>query len=111
MKSAAQSSTPALQERRRRSGTLKSNWRAYRRNWKAIAQCWSRQAPTWRAPRRNCSNANRRLQEQRRAAILHAVSAASSVRNRITQAEERIAALDREAQRLHGESEAGNYQL
>ena len=41
-----------------------------------------------------------RQQEQRRDAILQAVSAASAVRNRITQAEERIAALDREAQRL-----------
>ncbi len=52
-----------------------------------------------------------REQEQRRAAILQAVSAASSVRNRITQAEERIAALDRESERLRGESEAGHHQL
>ena len=52
-----------------------------------------------------------REQEQRRAAILQAVSSASSVRNRITQAEERIAALDRESQRLRTESDAGNHQL
>jgi chromosome segregation protein len=52
-----------------------------------------------------------REQEQRRTSILQAVSAASAVRNRITQAEERIAALDRESQRLHGETEAGNHQL
>ena len=52
-----------------------------------------------------------REQEQRRAAILQAVSSASSVRNRMTQAEERIAALDRESQRLHTESDAGNHQL
>ena len=44
-----------------------------------------------------------RQQEQRRDAILQTVSAASAVRNRITQAEERIAALDRESQRLHDE--------
>ena len=41
-----------------------------------------------------------RQQEQRRGHMLQAVSAASAVRNRITQAEERIAALEREAQRL-----------
>ena len=52
-----------------------------------------------------------RQQEQRRSAILQAVSAASSVRNRITQAEERIAALDREAQRLEDETAAANQQL
>ena len=37
-----------------------------------------------------------------------AVSATSAVRNRITQAEERIAALDREAQRLHDETAAAD---
>ncbi len=47
-----------------------------------------------------------RRQEQRRDAILQTVSAASAVRNRITQAEERIAALDRESQRLHDETAA-----
>ena len=52
-----------------------------------------------------------RQQEQRRAAVLQAVSAASSVRNRITQAEERIAALDRESTRLHDETSAANLQL
>ena len=39
------------------------------------------------------------------------MSAASPVRNRITQAEERIAALDREAQRLKTEAAAANQQL
>jgi chromosome segregation protein len=52
-----------------------------------------------------------REQEQRRTAIFEAVSAASSVRNRITQAEERMAALDRESQRLHNDSAAANHQL
>jgi len=52
-----------------------------------------------------------RQQEQRRDAILQAVSAASAVRNRITQAEERIAALDRESHRLHDETSAANRQL
>ncbi len=52
-----------------------------------------------------------RQQEQRRDAILQAVSAASAVRNRITQAEERIAALDREAQRLQDETAAALGQI
>ncbi len=52
-----------------------------------------------------------RQQELRRSAILQAVSAASSVRNRITQAEERIAALDREAKRLEGETATAHQQL
>ncbi len=50
-------------------------------------------------------------QESRRSAILQAVSAGSSVRNRITQAEERIAALDREARRLEDETRTANQQL
>jgi chromosome segregation protein len=52
-----------------------------------------------------------RQQEQRRDAILQAVSAISALRNRITQAEERIAALDRDSQRLHDETSAANQQL
>ncbi len=52
-----------------------------------------------------------RQQEQRRDAILQAVSAASAVRNRITQAEERIAALDREAHRLQDETAAALQQI
>ena len=52
-----------------------------------------------------------RQQELRRSAILQAVSAASTVRNRITQAEERIAALDREAHRLEEETTAACRQL
>ncbi len=52
-----------------------------------------------------------RQQEQRRDAILQAISAASGVRNRITQSEERVAALDREAQRLHEETSTAGQQL
>jgi chromosome segregation protein len=52
-----------------------------------------------------------RQQESRRNAILQAVSSASAVRNRITQAEERIAALDRETKRLLDETAAANQQL
>jgi len=52
-----------------------------------------------------------RQQELRRSAILHAVSAVSSVRNRMTQAEERVAALDREARRLEEETGIANQQL
>ncbi len=52
-----------------------------------------------------------RQQELRRSAILQAVSAVSSVRNRMTQAEERVAALDREAQRLEEETGIANQQL
>ncbi len=52
-----------------------------------------------------------RQQEQRRDAILQSVSAGSAVRNRITQAEERVAALDREAQRLQSESATAVQQL
>jgi len=52
-----------------------------------------------------------RRQEIRRSSILQAVSAASAVRNRITQAEERIAALDREAHRLDEETKTAHQQL
>ena len=52
-----------------------------------------------------------RQQEERRAAILQSVSAASSVRNRITQAEERIAALDRESRRIEQETTTAHQQL
>jgi chromosome segregation protein len=52
-----------------------------------------------------------RQQEQRRDAILQAVSMTSATRNRITQAAERTTALDREAQRLHHETAAGQQQL
>ena len=52
-----------------------------------------------------------REQEQRRSGILQAVSAASAVRNHITQAEERIAALDRESLRLASETKNANEQL
>ena len=49
--------------------------------------------------------------ELRRAGILQAVSAASAVRNHITQAEERIAALDRESVRLEDETRTAHQQL
>jgi chromosome segregation protein len=52
-----------------------------------------------------------RQQEIRRAAILQTVSAASAVRNRITQAEERIAALDRDSLRLETDTAAAHQQL
>ena len=52
-----------------------------------------------------------RQQEQRRNAIFETVSGASAVRNRLAQAEERIAALDRESQRLYDETAAANQQL
>jgi chromosome segregation protein len=52
-----------------------------------------------------------RQQEQRRGDILQTVSQSSTVRNRMTQAEERLAALDRDAQRLHSEITSGNQQL
>ena len=42
-------------------------------------------------------------QEQSRGAIMEAAASASNLRNCITQAEERMAALDREAQRLQPE--------
>jgi len=52
-----------------------------------------------------------RQQESRRAGILQAVAAGSGVRNRITQAEERIAALDRESLRLEEETRTAHQQL
>ncbi len=52
-----------------------------------------------------------REQELRRAGILQSVSAASAVRNHITQAEERIAALDRESLRLEEETRTAHQQL
>jgi chromosome segregation protein len=52
-----------------------------------------------------------RQQELCRDAILQTVSAASGVRNRITQAEERIVALDRDTQRLLGDASAAQQQL
>jgi chromosome segregation protein len=52
-----------------------------------------------------------RQQESRRSGILQAVAAASEVRNRITQADERIAALDRESLRLEEETRTARQQL
>jgi len=50
-------------------------------------------------------------QEQSRAAIMDAAAAASDLRNHLTQAEERMASIDREAQRLQVESETANSQV
>jgi chromosome segregation protein len=52
-----------------------------------------------------------RDQEQQRRQMLDAVNAASGVRNRITQAEERIAALQRETERLQHELNSANQQV
>ena len=52
-----------------------------------------------------------RNQEQQRRQMLEAVNAASGVRNRITQAEERIAALERESERLQTELNSANQQV
>src|SRR5207247_11137554 len=50
-------------------------------------------------------------QEASRIAIMEAVAAASNLRNQLTQAEERLAAVDREGQRLHAEMLAANSQV
>ena len=52
-----------------------------------------------------------RLQEHSRTTILEAVSETSNLRNQITQIEERLAGVDREAQRLHAEMAAANSQV
>lgn len=52
-----------------------------------------------------------RNQEQHRHQMLEAMNAASGVRNRITQAEERIAALQRETERLQRELNSANQQV
>jgi chromosome segregation protein len=52
-----------------------------------------------------------RSQEEQRRQMLDAVNAASAVRNRITQAEERIAALRRETDRLQQELNSANQQV
>ena len=50
-------------------------------------------------------------QEQSRTTILEAVAATSNLRNQITQVEERLAGVDREAQRLHIEMASANSQM
>ena len=80
--------------------------------------------PTWPARSRSATSARRsrkqaaqrlmeveRNQEQQRRQMLEAVNAASGVRNRITQAEERIAALERESERLQMELNSANHQV
>ncbi|MGH9537112.1 MAG: chromosome segregation protein SMC [Terriglobales bacterium] len=51
------------------------------------------------------------LQEHSRTTILEAVSETSNLRNQITQVEERLAGVDREAQRLQAEMTAANSQV
>lgn len=51
-----------------------------------------------------------RSQEHQRRATFEAMNASAAVRNRMTQAEERIAALQREAERLQSEIENANHQ-
>ena len=63
-----------------------------------------------RAAAANLSNVEQQ-QEQQRRAMMEAVAAASMVRNRVTQAEERISALEREALRLHNEIANANQQV
>ena len=50
-------------------------------------------------------------QEQSRGTILEAIAAASNLRNQITQVEERLAGVDREAQRLHAEMASASSQV
>ena len=50
-------------------------------------------------------------QEQCRVATLEAIASVSNLRNQLTQAEERLAAVDREAQRLHAEMATANSQV
>jgi chromosome segregation protein len=50
-------------------------------------------------------------QEASRAAILEVVASAANQRNQLTQAEERLAAIDRDAQRLQAEATAANSQV
>jgi len=52
-----------------------------------------------------------RQQEQSRGAILEAVAVASDFRNQITQVEERLVGVEREAQRLHTEIATANSQM
>src|SRR5581483_165124 len=50
-------------------------------------------------------------QEEWRAAIMEAVASAADLRNQLTQAQERLAAVDRETQRLQAEIAAGSSQV
>jgi chromosome segregation protein len=52
-----------------------------------------------------------RQQEEWRAAMMDAVAGASNVRNQLTQAEERLAAVEREGQRLQSEIASANSQV
>ena len=50
-------------------------------------------------------------QEQSRVAIIEAVAATANLRNQLTQSEERVAAMDREAHRLRTEVATANSQV
>ncbi|MFZ0284748.1 MAG: chromosome segregation protein SMC, partial [Terriglobales bacterium] len=50
-------------------------------------------------------------QEASRGAILEAVASASNLRNQLIQTEERVAAIERESQRLHAEMSTGDAQM
>ncbi len=105
---------------RRRS----SGWRRWRQSAMPTARFWTPQPPIW--PRRNSELAQsqqeaaaaaaalaelERQQEQSRVTIVEAVAAASNLRNQLTQAEERLAGVDREAQRLQAEMATANSQV
>ncbi len=51
------------------------------------------------------------LQEESRSAIMESVASASNLRNELTQAEERLAAVEREGQRLQADLTSGNSQV
>ena len=123
-RSAAPNWTPAPPERRRKSATPKSSSRRLQQELETDRAtlesanadvAGAQQELQQRQQEASAAAASlvefEQQQEQRRSAILQAVSAASAVRNRITQAEERIAALERDAQRLNDETSTANQQL
>ena len=65
-KSAAPNSMPAPPERKPRSPTPKSSWRACSRNWKRTAPRWSRPTPMLPTRSRSCSSGSRKLRPPRR---------------------------------------------
>jgi chromosome segregation protein len=59
----------------------------------------------------NALTALEQQQEESRVAIMEAVASTANLRNQLTQAEERMAAVDREAQRLQTEMASANFQV
>ena len=121
---ARNSDASAPPERKPRSLTPKSSRADCNRNSRPIARHFSLPMPTLPPRSRNCSNGSRKQQRRLSRSLKlsgrrkdtrrdHAGRLRQSVtfRNRITQAEEHIAALDREAKRLHDETTAANQQL